>query len=116
MRAIEALTALAQATRLSVFRWLLRAYPDSNSAGEIAERCGTPHNTMSTHLAILTRAGLLSVRREGRSMLYRADLDGFRAVIGFLTRDCCRGRPEICAPVFDLLANDCVCEPETTHG
>ena len=49
-------------------------------------------------------------------MLYRADLDGFRAVIGFLTRDCCRGRPEICAPVFDLLANDCVCEPETTHG
>src|SRR4029453_1371923 len=99
--AIGALTALAQATRLSAFRLLVRIYPDAMPAGDVARRCGVPHNTMSTHLAVLTGAGLLSVPRESRSMLYRADVDGFRALVSFLTRDCCHGRPEICAPIFD---------------
>jgi DNA-binding transcriptional ArsR family regulator len=115
-KAIEILTALAQPTRLAVFRQLVSAHPEAVSAGELARRCAVPHNTMSTHLAVLTRADLLSVARESRSMLYSADLDGFRALVGFLTRDCCQGRPEICAPVFELLSVDCACGPEPAHG
>lgn len=99
-RAIEALSALAQATRLSVFRRLVKAHPDEIAAGEIARGCKVPHNTMSTHLAILARAGLIAARREGRVMHYSADLDGFRAVIAFLMRDCCNERAEICAPLM----------------
>jgi arsenate reductase len=91
--------ALAQATRLDAFRQLIRVHPDEIAAGEIARACKVPHNTMSAHLAVLTRAGLVSVRREGRMMHYGADLDGFRALIGFLMRDCCNGRAEICAPL-----------------
>ena len=97
--AIEALTALAQQTRLEVFRRLVKVHPDELAAGEIARACKVPHNTMSTHLAVLSRAGLIGVRREGRTIHYGANLDGFRSLIGFLTRDCCHGRTEICAPL-----------------
>jgi arsenate reductase len=104
-RAVAALLALAQPTRLAAFRCLLAACPQEVAAGEVARRCRVPHNTMSTHLAVLVRAGLATVRRNGRGMNYRADLDGFRALIAFLTRDCCAGRPEICAPVLkDVVA------------
>ena len=113
MLAIEALTALAQPTRLDVFRRLLKAHPDEIAAGEIARACKVPHNTMSTHLAVLTRAGLVSVRRQGRMMHYGADLDGFRSLIGFLMRDCCNGRAEICAP---LVAELSCCGPRATRG
>lgn len=102
--AIESLTALAQPTRLAVFRRLVRAHPEPVAAGELARILGTPHNTMSTHLAVLARAGLITARRESRSMLYRADLDGFRGLVAFLTRDCCCGRPEICAPILESLS------------
>ena len=105
--AIEALTALAQPTRLKVFRRLLNAYPDQVIAGEIARGCKVPHNTMSAHLAILTRSGLVAVRREGRMMHYGADLDGFRSLVSFLMRDCCNGRAEVCAPLLAEL-NGCV--------
>jgi DNA-binding transcriptional ArsR family regulator len=98
--ALDALSALAQPTRLKAFRRLIRAYPDEVPAGEIARLAKVPHNTMSTHLAALTRAGLIAVRREGRTMNYRADLEGFRALIRFLMRDCCGGRTEVCAPLF----------------
>jgi DNA-binding transcriptional ArsR family regulator len=97
LRAIAALTALGQATRLGGFRFAVERYPEPVSAGEIADHCQVPHNTMSTHLAILTRAGLLTVQRVGRTALYRADLDGFNSLIDFLTGDCCGGRPEICS-------------------
>ena len=97
--AVAALTALAQTTRLEVFQLLIKAHPDEIAAGEIARTCKVPHNTMSTHLSVLTRAGLVRVRREGRMMHYGADLDGFRSLIGFLMRDCCNGRAEICAPL-----------------
>jgi ArsR family transcriptional regulator len=112
MLAIEALTALAQPTRLDVFRRLLKAHPDEIAAGEIARVCKVLHNTMSTHLAVLTRAGLVGVRREGRMMHYGADLDGFRSLIGFLMRDCCNGRAEICAP---LIAELSCCAPRVTR-
>lgn len=102
--AIAALGALAQPTRLEVFRRLVKVHPDEIAAGEIALACKVPHNTLSTHLAVLTRAGLVSVRKEGRMMHYGADLDGFRQLIGFLTKDCCHGRAEICAPIFAELS------------
>ena len=105
-----AFAALAQPTRLKAFRKLIAAHPDGLPAGEIAQFCKVPHNTMSTHLAALTRAGLIAVARDGRSMNYRANLDGFRGLIDFMLRDCCGGRPDICAPVVDDFAASC-CAP-----
>jgi DNA-binding transcriptional ArsR family regulator len=105
--AIEAFMALAQPTRLNAFRRLLKAYPDQIAAGEIARNCKVPHNTMSSHLAVLTRSGLVAVRREGRMMYYCADLHGFRSLLSFLMRDCCNGRAEICAPLLAEL-NCCI--------
>ena len=104
-----AFAALAQPTRLKAFRKLVAAHPQGLPAGDIAEFCKVPHNTMSTHLAALMRGGLIGVTREGRLMNYRADLDGFRGLIDFMLRDCCGGRPEICAPVVDdFAASSCV--------
>jgi ArsR family transcriptional regulator len=113
-----AFAALAQPTRLKAFRKLVAAHPQGLPAGEIAQFCKVPHNTMSTHLAALMRGGLIAVTREGRSMNYRANLDGFRGLIDFMLRDCCGGRPEICAPVVDDFAASC-CAParkETVNG
>ena len=100
-KAQSAFAALAQPTRLKAFRKLVAAHPDGLPAGEIAAACKVPHNTMSTHLAALTRAGLVTVAREGRVMSHRADLYGLRGLVGFLMGDCCGGRPEICAPVVE---------------
>src|SRR5579859_4662239 len=102
--AIEGLGSLAQPTRLAAFRHLLAAHPESLPAGEIARRCEVPHNTMSTHLAILSRAGLITVERQGRVMNYRADLSGFRQLVTFLARDCCGGRPELCGDLAKLVS------------
>jgi DNA-binding transcriptional ArsR family regulator len=99
-----------------VFRYLVKLHPEPVQAGELARICEVPHNTMSTHLAVLTRAGLLSVTRESRSMLYQADIEGFRALVSFLTRDCCQGRPEICAPILDACVAGCSCSSELSHG
>jgi DNA-binding transcriptional ArsR family regulator len=79
-------------------------HPDELAAGEIARAGKVPHNTMSTHLAVLSRAGLISMRRAGRTIYCGANLEGFRSLIGFLTRDCCNGRAEICAPLITELA------------
>lgn len=105
---ILALAALAQSTRLDVVRVLVRHEPEGLAAGEVARRLAVPHNTMSSHLAILTRAGLVRSERRSRSIVYRADLDGFREVATFLLKDCCGGRPEICAP---LVADLAACRP-----
>ncbi|RTL50075.1 MAG: MarR family transcriptional regulator [Bradyrhizobiaceae bacterium] len=94
--ALERFGSLAQPTRLQALRLLLAIHPESLAAGEIARRCDVPHNTMSTHLSILTRAGLVEVAKEGRAMNYRADVAGFHDLVDFLTRDCCNGRPELC--------------------
>jgi protein-tyrosine-phosphatase/DNA-binding transcriptional ArsR family regulator len=104
--AIEGLGSLAQPTRLAAFRHLLAAHPESLPAGEIARRCDVPHNTMSTHLSILSRAGLIAVERRGRVMNYRADLGGFRELVTFLTRDCCNGRPELCGDIARLVPQE----------
>jgi ArsR family transcriptional regulator, arsenate/arsenite/antimonite-responsive transcriptional repressor len=105
--AILSLAALAQSTRLDVFRLLVAHEPDGLPAGEIARELAVPHNTMSTHLAILTRAGLIRSQRRSRSIIYRADLDRFRAVATFLLKDCCGGRPEVCAPLIEILSPCC---------
>jgi DNA-binding transcriptional ArsR family regulator len=106
--AIRALAALAQPTRLAALRHLISVYPRDVSAGEIAKLCRVPHNTMSAHLAALTRAGLVKVHRQGRRMGYGAELDGFRALIGFLVRDCGGARPELGAPLGSGAHRDAV--------
>jgi ArsR family transcriptional regulator len=101
--AIEGFRALAQPTRLAAFRLLVRAGPEGRPAGAVAEELEVPHNTLSTHLAALERAGLVRARRESRSIIYSADLEGARALISFLIADCCDGRPEICRPLAEAL-------------
>lgn len=108
-RATNALAALAQESRLTTFRLLVKAGMPGLPAGEIARALGIPHNTLSTHLAVLTRAGLLRSRREGRSVIYAVDFDGTRALLGFLLEDCCQGSPEICSPALDAVLRGC-CE------
>ncbi len=106
-QAISAFAALAQPTRLDVFRLLMEHEPDGLPAGEVARQMDVPHNTMSTHLAILTRAGLIEAERQSRSIIYRARLDAVRALAGFLIKDCCGGRPEVCAPLIADLSPCC---------
>ncbi|HVZ52778.1 MAG TPA: helix-turn-helix transcriptional regulator [Pseudolabrys sp.] len=111
--AIAVLAALAQPTRLEIFRLLLKHEPIGITAGVIAETVGAPHNSISTHLAILVRAGLLRSARDGRSIVYRADIEGMRALVGFLVDDCCDGHPELCNLIGGAEAEDCGCAPST---
>lgn len=104
---VLALAALAQPTRLGVFRLLVRHEPEGLAAGEIAKSLAVPQNTMSSHLAVLARAGLISAKRFSRSIIYRAELSHLRAVMLFMLRDCCEGRPEICAPLIEDLTSCC---------
>lgn len=110
--AIEAFGSLAQPTRLAAVRHLLEIHPRSLPAGEIARLCEVPHNTMSTHLGVLNRAGLISVEKDGRSMNYRADVAGFQALFKFLSQDCCNGRPELCGGAFDMPFDVSSAEPK----
>jgi ArsR family transcriptional regulator, arsenate/arsenite/antimonite-responsive transcriptional repressor len=86
--AILALAALAQPTRLDVFRLLVKGEPDGLAAGDIARALAVPQNTMSSHLSILSRAGLVSAQRFGRSIVYRADLMRLQAVMLFMLTVC----------------------------
>lgn len=110
---LAALSALAQPTRLAVFRKLVAALPSEMAAGALALAFDIPHNSLSTHLAVLERAGLIGSRRAGRSVLYSANLDGLHNMTLFLLRDCCGGRAEICAPLIDALR---VCAPDPDIG
>lgn len=105
--AISALSALAQGTRLDVFRLLVRHEPGGMAAGEIARQLAVPQNTMSAHLGILARGGLVRSERHSRSIVYRADLDELRALTLFLVKDCCAGSPELCAPLVAELTPCC---------
>jgi DNA-binding transcriptional ArsR family regulator len=104
---ILALAALAQPTRLDAFRLLVKHEPEGLPAGDIASSLAVPHNTMSAHLSVLARAGLVRSRRESRSIIYRADLLVLQQMTLFLLKDCCGGRPEICAPVIKSLTPCC---------
>jgi DNA-binding transcriptional ArsR family regulator len=111
-QAILALAALAQATRLDVFRMLVKHEPEGLAAGDIARALAVPQNTMSSHLSILSRAGLVSAQRFSRSIVYRAELARFQSVVLFMLTDCCGGRPEICAPLIESLTPCCPAKPK----
>lgn len=96
--AVAMLAALAQESRLRVFRLLVRSGPGGLAAGSIALELSLPAATLSFHLARLSAAGLIDARREGRSIVYAVRAEGVRGLIGYMTEDCCAGRPELCQP------------------
>ena len=96
--AVAALAALAQDNRLDIFRLLVQAGPDGMAAGQVANKLGLAPNTLTFHFDRLRVAGLVTVRREGRSMIYAARYDTMNALLGFLTENCCQGRAEQCKP------------------
>ncbi|NVD42264.1 helix-turn-helix transcriptional regulator [Ensifer sp. HO-A22] len=107
IQAIAALAALAQSTRLDVFRLLVKNEPNGLPAGELAQAIDVPQNTMSAHLATLFRAGLVTSERQSRSIIYRANLDTLRELTVFLVKDCCGGNADLCAPLIADLAPCC---------
>jgi ArsR family transcriptional regulator len=96
-QAVTALEALAQASRLGIFRLLVEAGPEGLPAGQIAERAGLPGPTLSFHLSQLRHAGLIVCRRQGRSLIYSADFGEMNGLVAFLTDNCC-GNGQSCAP------------------
>ena len=96
--AVAALAALAQDNRLDVFRLLVQAGPEGMAAGAVATALGLAPNTLTFHFDRLRMAGLVTVRREGRSMIYAAQFDTMNELLGFLMENCCGGEPEKCAP------------------
>lgn len=113
--ALAALAALAQPTRLKIFRLLVEREPGGVAAGEIARLVGAPQNTVSAHLSTLGHAGLARGERRGRSIVYRADLARFRALVLFMTTDCCGGRAEICAPLAGVLSDRQPVKEDSAH-
>lgn len=97
-KAIEALSALSQPTRLAVFRALVQAGPGGVAAGALAELVQVPASTLSTHLKVLEHSGLVASRRLSRHIFYAARYENARALIAFLMEDCCAGHPAICGP------------------
>jgi DNA-binding transcriptional ArsR family regulator len=108
--AIKRLSALAQDSRLAVFRLLVQAGRDGVAAGDIARSLEITPNTLSAQLNILSNAGLVTSRRDGRSIIYAADFDAMSALLVYLTEDCCGGRPEVCAPLAHVTARAACCD------
>ena len=98
LAAVAAFGALAQETRLAIYRLLVEAGPDGLAAGAIAEATGVPAPTLSFHLAQLRGAGLVTQRRESRSLIYAVDIARMNALVGFLSDRCCGGQPGLCLP------------------
>lgn len=97
--AVEALAALAQESRLSIFRLLVQAGKEGVAAGGLGEALGIPPATLSFHLKTLTHAGLIKSRTEGRYVIYSANFAGMDKLIAYLTEHCCAGDAAQCAPV-----------------
>ncbi|MBV9418578.1 MAG: helix-turn-helix transcriptional regulator [Alphaproteobacteria bacterium] len=110
--AVKRLSAIAQDARLEVFRTLVKAGPDGMAAGDIARRLSVAANTLSAQLLVLSNAGLVRARRDGRSIIYAINYDAMRDLLVFLTEDCCGGRAEMCAPLAAIAAR--CCAPDTT--
>ncbi len=102
-KAIDAFSALAQTTRMSIFRLLVRAGPAGLQVGEISRRLAVVPSTLSGHLAVLKRADLLKATRHQREIHYSANLEVVNDLIGFLLADCCDGRLENCSEIISLL-------------
>jgi DNA-binding transcriptional ArsR family regulator len=107
--ALAAFAALGQPTRMEVVRLLMRSEPDGMAAGALAEALECPQNTLSTHLSILARSGLINGARSGRSVIYRADIAAIRSLVNFIVHDCCDGHPELCG--LAEAKPDCGCAP-----
>lgn len=102
--ATDAFAALSQETRLATFQLLVQAAPDGLPAGEIARALDATPSTLSTHLGLLQRAGLISSERRSRQIVYRADFKGVGALIRFLMKDCCKGHPTVRAAAEAAIA------------
>ncbi|NJN46268.1 MAG: helix-turn-helix transcriptional regulator [Candidatus Competibacteraceae bacterium] len=94
---IISLSALAQETRLDIFRYLVQKGPAGASAGQIGEHFGLPLPTLSFHLKTLQQAGLLERQRQSRSLIYSVNFAAMNALLGYLTENCCAGQPQDCA-------------------
>lgn len=105
-QALDALSALSQQTRLDVFQLLIRYEPEGLAAGDIADKLGVQQNTLSTHLAILVRAGLATSERHSRQIIYRAVVPTVRGLVRYLADDCCAGHPEL-GRSFDYGSSSC---------
>jgi len=102
-KAIDAFSALAQSSRMAVFRLLVTEGPDGLQVGEISRRLGIVPSTLSGHLSVLKRAGLLRSTRFQREIHYEANLDAINDLVGFLLADCCGGQVENCSEILSLL-------------
>ncbi len=103
------LSALAQDSRLAVFRLLVKAGRGGMAAGEVARALDIPANTLSAQFSVLAHAGLVTSRREGRSIIYTADFDAMSDLLVYLVEDCCQGRAEVCAPLADVAQRAACC-------
>jgi ArsR family transcriptional regulator len=115
-QALAAFAALAQEHRLRLVRALVTAGPDGLASGVLAEAVGVSAAAVSHHLKELSHAGLVASRREGRSIIYSAAYPALSGLIAFLMKDCCQGRPEVCAPAMAALATCCPPTGETAHA
>lgn len=113
--AIDRLSALAQESRLAIFRLLVKAGAGGMAAGDVARALEIPANTLSSHLAILSKAGLVVGERQGRSIIYVADMGAMGDLLIYLLADCCGGHPELCGSVV-LAAGTGACCPAERGG
>ena len=107
--AVDRLSALAHTGRLSAFRLLVQAGAQGLAAGEIARQLEIAPGSLTANLNILSQAGLIQSRRDGRSIIYTARYDEMRDLLGFLLEDCCGGNPDICAPLSDIFTRAACC-------
>ena len=108
--AVASLSALGHEGRLAIYRLLVKAGPEGLAAGEVARRLDMLPNTLSANFSVLSGAGLVSSRRDGRSIIYTANYATMSTLLGFLMEDCCGGAPEICAPLTEILGRAAACD------
>lgn len=109
LTAVQMLSALGHEARLAIFRLLVKAGDEGIAAGEIARTLNTLPNSLSANLKVMSNAGLIHARREGRSIIYSADYGAMSGMLGFLLEDCCDGAPEVCAPLSAVLDRAAIC-------
>jgi ArsR family transcriptional regulator len=109
IKAVEALSALAHEGRLSIFRLLVRAGRGGLAAGEVSRKLDVLPNTLSANLTVLANAGLVTSRRDGRSVIYSADYERMTGLLSFLMEDCCNGDAAICAPLAEVASRAACC-------
>ena len=109
IKAVEALSALAHEGRLSIFRLLVRAGRGGLAAGEVSRKLDVLPNTLSANLTVLANAGLVTSRRDGRSVIYSADYERMTGLLSFLMEDCCNGDAAICAPLAEVASRAFFC-------